>query len=430
MWVALSFGTFGDNVLRQSLLIGIPYGVIEAPNFGKPDNAIPFIGALLPLAILLFTPLSGQLADKYETSMMFRRTKFAEVILMLVAAAAFLSGLGFLAIFMLFAMGAQSAFFSPVRTSAMPKYLAPDELVRGNGICNAGLYSFILIGYMVGGSLIVREDGRALVGIVLICASTIGWLAALRTLRAGANDPGLKIDFNWIAQTARMIRYVKSSRGVAPPLLGVAVFFLLSTPVTVITPLYARDSLNADAAVATVLNGLFAIGAGAGAIFAAGLAKGRSGLGYSTVSVGAAGAFSLLIAALTPYAAAPSGQELSSLELLSTPAGLALVFLFIATSAMMGIYIAPLQAAVQRRAPAMVRARIMAAGVFLNALFALPGSLATLAITNSTADPSLAFYAIAVAMLAIAALMLHRRRTLPDGLYDEVLGERAAERTG
>lgn len=427
MWVALSFGTFSDNVLRQSLLIGVPYGVIPAPNFGKPDNAIPFIGALLPFAIMLFSPLSGQFADKYETSMMFRRTKFVEIVLMIVAAAAFVSGAGVLAIAMLFAMGAQSAFFSPVRTSAMPKYLAIDELVRGNGLCNAGLYTFILIGYMVGGSLIVREDGHILVGVVLVSASTIGWLAALRTLRAAANDPGLRIDFNWFAQVARMAGFVRSSRGVAPPLLGVAVFFLLSTAVTVITPLYARDSLNADAFVATVLNGLFAIGAGVGAIFAAGLAKGRSGLGYSAASVFGAGVFAILIAALTPMVAAPPGKILTSMDLFMTAKGVTLVVFFIITSALMGVYIAPLQAAVQRRAPAQVRARIMAAGVFLNAIFAMPGALATLAITDTGADPALAFFAIAFAMLAIAALMLHRRKALPEGLYDEMLTGKTAE---
>ncbi len=421
MWVALSFGTFSDNVLRQSLLIGVPYGVIAAPNFGRPDNAMPLIGALLPLAIMLFSPLSGQLADKYETSMMFRRTKFAEIILMLITAGAFLSGAGSLAILMLFAMGAQSAFFSPVRTSAMPKYLAPDELVRGNALCNAGLFSFILIGYMVGGSLIVREDGRMLVGFVLVSASTVGWLATLRTLRAGANDPDLRISFNWPDQIVRMIGYVRSSRGVAPPLFGVAVFFLLSTAVTVVTPLFARDSLNADALVATVLNGLFAIGAGLGAVFAAGLARGRSGLGYSCASVGAAGVFSMLIAILTPMVAAPSGETLTAHDLVTTAPGLLLVFLFIATSALMGVYIAPLQAAVQRRAPPTVRARIMAAGVFTNALFALPGSLAIFAITNTDIDPAAAFATIAIGMLAISAAMLHRRRTLAPGLYDEIL---------
>jgi hypothetical protein len=98
-----------------------------------------------------------------------------------------------------------------------------------------------------------------------------------------------------------------------------------------------------------------------------------------------------------------------------------LAFLFVATAALMGVYIAPLQAAVQRRAPPMIRARIMAACASTNALFAMPGSLAILAITNTDADPAIAFYAVAAAMLAISALMLHRRRSLPEGLYDEML---------
>lgn len=421
MWLALTLGTFSDNVLRQALLIGISYGVIAAPMFGRADNSIPLIGALLPLAIMLFTPLSGQLADKYETSMMFRRTKFVEVILMLVAGAAFLFELGGLAIAMLFAMGAQSAFFSPVRTGAMPKYLAPDELVRGNGLCNAGLYSFILVGYMVGGALITTKGGGAKVAAVLVVASTLGWLASLRTLRAGANDPDLRISFAWFGQIARMARLVRESRGVAPPLLGCAVFFLLSTAVTVLTPLYARDALRADAFAATVLNGLFAIGAGLGAICAAGLAKGKSGLGFSAASVGLAGLFSLLVYFFSPLVAAAPGETLKASALVTTPAGLLLSVLFIATAALMGVYIAPLQAAVQRRAPPACRARIMAAGAFLNAAFAIPGSLSTFAITNTGADPALVFPAIAIVMLAISALMLHRRRTLPEGLHDEVL---------
>ena len=421
MWAALTLGTFSDNVLRQALLIGISYGVIAAPMFGRADNAIPLIGALLPLAIMLFTPLSGQLADKYETSMMFRRTKFVEVILMLIAAVAFIFEIGGLAIVMLFAMGAQSAFFSPVRTGAMPKYLAVDELIRGNGLCNAGLYSFILVGYMVGGALITTEGGGLKVAAVLVAASTVGWLASLRTLRAGANDPDLKISFNWFAQIARMAKLVRDSRGVAPPLFGCAVFFLLSTAVTVLTPLYARDTLNADALTATVLNGLFAIGAGLGAIFAAGLAKGRSGLGYSTFSVGLAGVFSVLVYLFSPLAADAAGGAMKASSLFTTPPGLLLSFLFVATSALMGVYIAPLQAAVQRRAPPAYRARIMAAGAFLNAAFAIPGSLSTFAITNTGADPALVFPAVAAAMLAIAALMLHRRRSLPEGLYDEAL---------
>ncbi len=425
MWTALSFGTFADNTLRQALLIGIPAGIISAPFFDDADNALPFIGALLPLAILLFSSVSGQLADKYETSMMFRRTKFAEIILMSTAAIAFATGTGWLAVAMLFAMGAQSAFFSPVRIGAMPKYLRPEELVRGNGLCNAGLFTFILVGYMAGGVLIAMEGGGVKVGAVLISAATIGFLAALRTPYAAANAPGLELSFNGFSQTVRMFRIVFSSPGVAPPLLGVGVFYFLSTAVTVIIPIYGRDALHATPIVWAALNGLFAIGAGLGAISAASLPKGRSGLFASTLSIALAGAASFSLYFLTPLAAGSADAPLGLGALFASGPGLMLVGVLILTSGLSGVYIAPLQAAMQRRAPPPVRARIMAASAFANAAFAIPGSLSLLAITATGADPRFAFVAVGAAMLIIAAIMIRRRRRLPEGLYDEMLRDAA-----
>ncbi len=430
MWTALSFGTFADNTLRQALLIGIPAGLISVPFFPDPDDAIPLIGALLPAAILLFSSVSGQLADKYETSMMFRRTKTAELVLMLTAGAAFAFGWGGLAIAMLFAMGAQSAFFSPVRVAAMPKYLAMDELVRGNGLCNAGLFTFILLGYLFGGVLIAAPGGGALVGATLVGASAAGLAAAWFAPHAAANAPDLKLSFNGFEQTALMFRHAFRARGVAPPLLGAATFYFLSTAITVVIPLYGRDALHASPLVWAALNGFFAIGAGAGAITAASLSKRRSGLGAASFAITAAGLVSIAVYFLTPLAAGTPEAPLTLQGLFASGGGLALVGALILTSALSGVYIAPLQAAMQRRAPRETRARIMAAAAFAYAAFAIPGSLSVLAVTRTGADPRLAFIAAGAVMLAIGAVMLHRRRTLADGLYDEMLAARPAPLDG
>ena len=421
MWTALSFGTFADNTLRQALLIGIPAGIISVPLFSRPDDAIPVIGTLLPAAILIFSSVSGQLADKYETSMMFRRTKFAEFLLMLTAGAAFAFGWGALAIAMLFAMGAQSAFFSPVRVSAMPKYLAMDELVRGNGLCNAGLFTFILLGYLAGGSMIVLENGGAMVGATLVAAASVGLLAACLTPFAAANAPDLRLSVNGFQQAYLMFRHVFAAPGVAPPLFGAAIFYFLSTAVTVVIPLYGRDSLHATPFVWAALNGVFAIGAGLGAVTAASLSRKRSGLGASTFAIAAGGIVSISIYFLTPVAAGTPDVPLTLGALFSSAGGRVLVAALILNSALAGVYIAPLQAAMQRRAPREVRARIMAAGAFANAAFAIPGSLSVLAITRTGADPRLAFVAVGAIMLAIAAIMFYRKYRLAPGLYDEML---------
>lgn len=427
MWTALSFGTFADNTLRQALLIGIPAGVIAVPAFSNPDDAIPLIGVLLPSAILIFSSVSGQLADKYETSMMFRRTKLAELLLMLTAGAAFAFGWGVLAIAMLFAMGAQSAFFSPVRVSAMPKYLAVDELVRGNGLCNAGLFSFILLGYLFGGSLIVMPAGGVMVGATLVAASSIGLAAAWRAPYAAPNAPDLKLSFNGFAQTAFMFRQAFAAPGVAPPLLGAAVFYFLSTAITVVIPLYGRDALYATPLVWAALNGFFAIGAGLGAITAASLSKHRTGLGASAFAITVGGLACAAIYVVTPFAAGTPAAPLTLGGIFSSAGGLMLIGVLILTSGLSGVYIAPLQAAMQRRAPREVRARIMAAAGFAYAAFAIPGSLSVLAITRTGADPRLAFVAAGLAMLAVGAVMFYRKHALPEGLYDKKLAAAAAQ---
>ncbi len=423
MWTALSFGTFADNTLRQALLIGIPAGVISAPLFANPDDAIPVIGTLLPLAILIFSSISGQLADKYETSMMFRRTKSTELVLMVTAGAAFIFGWGALAIAMLFAMGAQSAFFSPVRVSAMPKYLAANELVRGNGLCNAGLFSFILLGYLAGGVMIVQPQGGVMVGATLIGAASVGLAAAFLTPYAAANAPDLRLSANGFAQTVFMFRQVFIARGVAPPLFGVAVFYFLSTAVTVSIPLYGRDALNATPVVWAALNGIFAIGALLGALIAANLSKNTSGLGVSALAIAAGGFMSVAIYFVTPLAAGTPEAPLTLGGLFSSSGGRILLSTLILTAALSGVYIAPLQAAMQRRAPREVRARIMAASAFANAAFAIPGSLSILAITRTGADPRLAFVAVGAIMFSIAGIMFYRKKTHAKGLYDEVLSD-------
>jgi MFS family permease len=417
MWTALSLGAFADNMLRQALIIGIAFGAIKAGGFSDADGAIPIVGSLFAVSMLVFSTISGQLAEKYETAMLFRRIKFAEVILMAVAAVGFFTNSGWLLIATLFAMGAQSAFFSPVRLAAMPKYLKPDELVRGNGLCNAGLYVSILIGLFLGGLLIARPDGAKLVAGGLVAAAFFGWLAVLRAPHAAPGAPDLRLDWNPIAQSIRIFGFVLRAPGVVRPLLGPAFFFYTSTLVTVLVPIYVKTSLHADEAVATTIMGIFAIGAGLGAMMAAALSKGRSGLGFSGLGVAGAGLMGALIFLLTDAVAPQAGP--GSLGVLTGSAGgLALVAAFCLSAALMGLFIAPLQAAAQRRAPPAERARILAAGNMLNAAAAILGSLSVLAVTETDIDPKAAFLIVAGLQGAVALYMLIRRRRAPAGLFD------------
>lgn len=421
MWTALSLGAFADNMLRQALIIGIAYGAIRAGGFANADDAIPIIGSFFAIAMLTFSSVAGQVAEKVETATMFRRTKLVEVMLMATAAAGFALNSGWLLILTLFAMGAQSAFFSPTRMGAMPKYLKPDELVRGNGLCNAGLYVSVVLGLFLGGLLIARDDGRLWVSVFLFAAALVGWLAILLAPRAPADAPDLRLDWNPFAQTFRIMTYAFTSPGVARPLLGTAFFFYISTMVTVLTPLYARSSLGADEATATAIMGMFAIGVGLGAMTAASLSKKRSGLGFSSLGIMLAAIASLAVFFLTSFAPAPAAEPHGVDILFGDWTGRTLALSFCVSALCMGLFVVPLQAAAQRRAPAQVRARIMAASNMMNAAAAMTGSLSVLLVSRNVLGPREAFLLVAALQALLALYMLRRRASVPVGLHDEML---------
>lgn len=417
LWTTLAFGAFTDNMLRQALMIGIAYGWVGHGAVG--EGAVPLIGSILAIAILVFSSLAGQLAEKYETSLMLRRTKLLEVVIVGVVAVGFAIDSAALLIVALFALGAQSALFSPARISAMPKYLQADELVRGNGLCNAGLYVFILLGIFFGGLLVAREGGGLFVAAVMIISALIGYGAARQAPTAPPGAPDLALDANPFAQMAQMARLVAAAKGVGAPMLGAAFFYYTTTLITVLTPLFAKNALGATEAVANAIMGLFAIGAGAGGVLAAGLSRGRSGLGFSTLGMATATFASLVVFAATalPASEAPRGLDF----LFGTPQGLLAATTFIVAAASMGLFVVPLQAAMQRRAPPQSRARLMAAGNMANAFAAMLGSLSVMAVTHFGLSHRDAFLVIAGLQAAAAVIMLRRRAALPAGLHDEIL---------
>ena len=88
----------------------------------------------------------------------------------------------------------------------------------------------------------------------------------------------------------------------------------------------------------------------------------------------------------------------------------------------LGIFIAPLQAAVQRRAPQERRSRILAVGNMGYAIAAIFGSLTVRLVTDFEAiTPELAFIGVGIILACIAIYMVIRRSTVPAGQFDEML---------
>jgi MFS family permease len=424
IWLAFSLAGFNDNMLRQSLIIAIGYGAVRT-GFAAPDDAIPIVGALFAVASLSLTSIAGQVAEKFETSLLLRRIKLAELALLGVVAAGFASKSGLLLMAAFVAYSAQAAFFSPARTAALPKYLKPEELVRANAYCNAGMFVCVVFGLFLGGVLVNLPGGGLIVSGLLIVSALAAWLGVRAAPLSAGEAPDLRINWNPIRQSAAIIAFAFAEPGVWRPLVGVAMFFAFTTMTGILMPLLAIEELGANGATATTLMGLSAIGASCGAVIAASLTKRRTGLSLSCIGMAVASLASTSAFALTAAVHA-TGQSETVLALASHWPGRALLAAFFVSSACIGVYLAPLQAAAQRRAPAAKRARTLAAGNLMSAGAAMLGSLSILAITKSPLRPADGLLVLAALQATIAAYMLFRWFAMPRGLYDGMLAKAPA----
>lgn len=421
MWLALALGAMTDNMLKQALSIALVFGVLTAPLISN-DDAVPVVGSFFPISMLVFSTIAGQFADKYETALMFRRTKLAEFGLMVLAAIGFLTGNTVILILTLFLMGAQSAFFSPVRTGAMPKYLAMHELVRGNAMCSGGLFVSVMIGIFLGGLLITQSTGAISVSAILVGAALVGWLVIIAAPQAPANAPELKIDWNIFRQAKELMGFAINERGVLPPISAVAFYWSVGAFTTAIVPLFVRDSLGADETVVTAMMGLFAIGAAIGSVTASILSRGRNGFRFSTAGMFAAAIMVFIVFVLSFQFAGDDGRDLKTAgEFFAGPNAFLITGAFLLSSVATSLFVIPMQAAVQRRAPTQKRSRILAANNMMNAGAAWAGFWLVLPVTRLSINPAYALLALSAVLLSVGFFMLHRKKTLPTGLYDEML---------
>src|SRR5210317_2000071 len=177
-------GALNDNIFRNGLVILITFqGVVVA---GMDHNQLANVAVgLFILPLFLFSATAGQFADKYEKSMLIRRVKTLEIVLMVLAAVALLTGSYALLLLVLFLMGCQSTMFGPVKYAYLPQHLADDELVGGNALVESGTYIAIIIGLIIGGIVVGDEiagglgvNKQAVLGAALVIIACMGYLTS------------------------------------------------------------------------------------------------------------------------------------------------------------------------------------------------------------------------------------------------------------
>ena len=371
-------GALNDNIFRNGLVILITFqGVrILGMNHTELANVAAF---LFILPFFLFSATAGQLADKYEKSMLMRRIKLLEIGLMSLAAIALLTRQYPLLLLVLFLMGCQSTLFGPVKYAYLPQKLHTDELIGGNALVESGTYVAIIIGLIIGVETVDFESDRQVtLAIALVAVACVGYLASRQIPITEAVDPELKINWNAWKETWRIVNFAREEKSVFLSILGISWFWFFGSALTIQVPAYTADILNGNESIVTTLLVAFAVGVGIGSLLCERMSDHRIELGLVPFGSIGMSLFSIDLYFAQPEAATAAVSSVG--EFLTLAGSWRILADLALLGAFGGFYSVPLYALIQKRSERRHLSRIIAANNIINSLLMVSAAVISIVI--------------------------------------------------
>lgn len=363
-------GAFNDNLFKNALLLLVTYRAGEL--MGLPiDIVVNFAAFLFILPFFLFSGIAGQVADKYEKSLVIRRVKLLEIGIMLVAATGLWFGWYELLLLLLFLMGAQSTFFGPVKYAILPQVLEDDELVGGNALVGMGTFVAILLGTIAAGLIMGFEPAAKIAAVGVLVMAVVGYLVARQVPVTEAGSATLNIRLQPLRETWRLIELARERHVVLLSIMAISWFWFLGAAYLTQFPNFAKTDLMGDETVVTLLLAVFTIGIAVGSMLCERLSGHRIELGIVPI-----GSLGLSLFGMDLYFNMPAQPVPSDWWLMLTDAGFRRIMIdLLGLGISGGLFIVPLYAFIQHETPKEKRARIIAALNVMNALFMVVSAL-------------------------------------------------------
>ncbi len=406
LFVAQFFGALNDNLLKNALVIEVAYR--NSGTSTEIEIIVTIATALFILPYFIFSATAGQLADKFEKAHLIRVLKMWEIGVMVLATIGFAAGgIGF-GLTVLFLLGVQATFFGPVKYGILPELLAPEDLLSGNAVIEAGTFLAILIGTIAGGLLIMLNNGPAIVSSALMLFAIAGWVASLFVPKVGRAVPDLRINPNIAAETWKVLRYANENRRVRWSILGNSWFWLVAVAMVSQFPNYAKDMLSADNQVVTFFLTLNSLGIGAGSMLAGRLLRGALTARLVPLAALVMAVFAFDLWYLDGARSGETLIDMSGYLRSFTDWRISFDLFVIALGA--GLFVVPLYAIMQANSDVEHRARIVAANNVWNALFMVGAGLGSALMLKLGAGITDIFLVVALSNAVVAAATWRLRR--------------------
>ena len=360
-------GAFNDNVYKNALVIMLTFQAASMTTMSS-GLLVNVCAGLFILPFFLFSATAGQLADKYEKASITRLVKVFEIVIMIVGALGFYWLSLELMLIALFMMGMHSTMFGPVKYAYLPQHLKNEELVGGNGLTDAGTFIAILLGTIVGGTLIgIKPSGAMWVSATAIVIAVLGYWVSRAVPLSPAPSPALKINWNPLTETWANLKFLRTNRTVFLSILGISWFWFYGAMFLSQFPNYTKEVLGGGEHVVTLLLAVFSVGIGLGSLLCEKLSGRKIEIGLVPF-----GSIGLTLFALDLFFASPSmthATPLGATAFLQQAGSWRVLFDLLMIGIFGGFYIVPLYALIQSRSESSHQSRVIAGNNILNALF-------------------------------------------------------------
>ncbi len=348
-----AFTDLGHKIIIQNMVFKHYDGAVQIVLTALVNALI-----LLPY-IMLFTP-AGFLSDKFPKNSIMRLSSVAAVIITACVTLSYYCGWFVLAFALTFAMGLQSALYSPAKYGYIRELAGVENLSAANALVQAVTIVAILLGVFVYSiffealigsdlSIVAMITAIAPLGFLLVGCSIVETVLAYRLPKTRDTDTKLVFDVKKY-RTGKYLREnlkdVRASQVIWMSIMGLSIFWAVNQVVLAVFGAYLKETAGVTNTV--IAQGLLAVGGGgivAGSMLAGRIS--RHSIETRLIPAGAAGMTVFLF--LIPMNAHPAVLGV-------------LIFLYGMAG---GMFIVPLNALIQFHARADDMGRVLAANNFM-----------------------------------------------------------------
>lgn len=376
-------GAFNDNFFKNALVVLVAFRGVQLLGLDSA-SLVAVASGLFICPFFLFSPIAGQICDKYEKSQIIRGTKLWEVVIMLFAAIGFLLQSYEVLLGILFLMGMQSAFFGPVKYSVIPELVKDSQLVTANAFIELGTFLSILLGTIAGGGVTALPQADLFIALGLVVFALFGYYSARQVPEVGVGASDLTINWNPLPEYASLWRILYQNKSLLTAVLAISWFWFYGAGVLSVLPIYVKEFLQGDETVVTLFLSMFTLGVGVGSMLCERFSGERAELGL--VPVGGFG-LSLFIVDLYVVGNPWESASVTLTNFVEQGVGWRMMFDFFMMSIFGGIFIVPLYTLLQERSKVKTRSRVIAAMNVMSALFMVGASLILLVFYHWSLQP-------------------------------------------